>query len=77
MNVKINRNAAKTMKKMLESDESEGKMLRVVGRIGRRNLPRGVRPVRRRHTHRTRGRVRQPGPAADRHADYPELTRHR
>ncbi|MEK5440459.1 MULTISPECIES: iron-sulfur cluster assembly accessory protein [unclassified Fredinandcohnia] len=30
MNVKINRNAAKTMKKMLESEESEGKMLRVV-----------------------------------------------
>jgi Fe-S cluster assembly iron-binding protein IscA len=30
MKCKVNRNAAKVMKKMLESDEAEGKMLRVV-----------------------------------------------
>lgn len=29
MNCKINRNAAKVMKQMLESEEAEGKMVRV------------------------------------------------
>jgi AcrR family transcriptional regulator len=54
-----------------------GQVLSALGRPGRRHQPRGVRPIWRRRAGRSAVRVRHPAPAAHRHADYPELTRHR